>query len=315
MEPKSNFKITKISIDPLYKCPLHCKHCFVENEDITMFDDKKVSEDDWRLSIRKILELAKYIKIDEICLGGGEPLFSKGKIVAILDELQHRVSIMCTVMTSGYCINDEIIKKLKLVDEVSVSLHGHNSEIHDSFVEREGAFNTVINNIGLMIYNGINVSINSSLRRNSIDNIKHIVGLGYLLGVKHVRLLPVMYCGRAGYNLIPTIEEFDYAMEMVIHYKNIYQGEPLLILNGLYNQSNLNKKKDFNELQLEILPDLRYGVRLLGLDTKVYVVGSMLNDSIEDMIDTIDKYYNKIKLLNHDSELSGGDTPFEIIYC
>ncbi len=202
IEAKSNmdkYSSNKFSltIAPTMNCNFNCSYCY-ENK-VQGLISTKVSED-----IRKEIEKRAQEKKDiSITWYGGEPLlcmdfiteFSK-KIISICEEYQ--VTYSSTMVTNGYLVSEEMIKRIKdsQIHSLQITLDGP-APIHDKRRvlknSNQGTFSQILNAILLLHAAKIDVririnvdTVNASYIEELMDILKEhrledlIVELGYV---------------------------------------------------------------------------------------------------------------------------------------
>ena len=161
---KNNLAPAAIAWTVINRCNLTCEHC------ISHLSREKIDQD-------KIMEAClKIAKSDTklVAISGGEPLMVPN-IKEVVRELKNGNKIV-TINTNAYRIEQHIdwIIDFK-VDSVTVSIDGHNAEIHDKIRMKKGAFDSSMSAIKLLkqrrIGNFPHLGIRAVIMK---DNYKHI---------------------------------------------------------------------------------------------------------------------------------------------
>jgi pyruvate-formate lyase-activating enzyme len=126
---------------PLYtgtKCNIKCKFCYYYSE----LDKDNNSYDD---IVKELIKFKKH-GVESVDITGGEPTIHKDiiKIVRKISDMGFKVT---SLITNGIVLrNKETMKKLidAGIQNFVVSIHGHNSEIHDGLTGRDGSFNDIL---------------------------------------------------------------------------------------------------------------------------------------------------------------------------
>jgi len=139
-----------------WECNNNCMFC--SNPEMKkIFDSKNTEKMD--VSMIKI-KLSKYNpkEIKTLIFVGGEPTISKN-LFELINFSIHLGFQKIFLMTNGRMLsNKSFFKKLLKYPqiELGISIHGHNSEIHDSLTRTEGSFKQTIkgmNNLKKLVKN------------------------------------------------------------------------------------------------------------------------------------------------------------------
>jgi MoaA/NifB/PqqE/SkfB family radical SAM enzyme len=154
-------------LDVTYRCNLQCPFCYLGTDERQL--NNELSAQDW---INVIKQIPKFSNISII---GGEPLIKKG-----FKDIYHAASDhspWVNIYSNALLLNEEWINdfiKRKLLC-FSFSLDGW-KEIHDKNRNKQGAFDTVINNVDMMISkmkgnHKIIIDLKSILLDNNIEDL------------------------------------------------------------------------------------------------------------------------------------------------
>lgn len=106
------YKRTDLIVLPTNLCNFQCKHCYTN----------KLGDDSVSLRILKKILKTYHKKLRYLIItGGGEPLIIFEKICEIIN-LAKKYKIKTHLSTNGYFINKDSIKKLRNLDEISLSV-------------------------------------------------------------------------------------------------------------------------------------------------------------------------------------------------
>jgi MoaA/NifB/PqqE/SkfB family radical SAM enzyme len=137
------------------RCNFNCQHCSIS------YFQKQKDYKRW-MSLDEIGHVADALKEMNCflcCLVGGETTLRKDlcDIVSIF----HTRKILPTIITNGYLVDSVYLKKLKKAGlfNIGFSLNGGTAESHDTFVQKEGAFDKAMENIQAAQKTGLCVSI------------------------------------------------------------------------------------------------------------------------------------------------------------
>lgn len=165
-------KDKEIQIDSLKliianSCNMNCRYCYASGGNYGRENDL-MSKD----IATSVIEFVKGNNIKNICFFGGKPLLGFDIIKYICDSLKDSVSYL--IQTNGTILNEEIIKTFKKYNfDVTVSIDGY-KKINDTnrvFLNGNGSYDIISENIDKMLERGINISV---LEATVTDNTKDI---------------------------------------------------------------------------------------------------------------------------------------------
>lgn len=213
-----NNPLDVIQIEVTSSCNFNCKHCYNQGNvsSIQLPFDK----------ITEIIDDAVYMGVNRICITGGEPLVRKD-IRDILRYIDGK-NIECELFTNGFLLDEEYCEFLNdvHVSKMRISLDGKDAETHDTFRNKKGSFNKVINAIKKLKELNIPIEINSVVHRGNINDVKGLCDFFEKeLEVKH-KLDFVAKIGNAkeNYNAI-SVDIDEYCEGVYPYVKDIVQRE------------------------------------------------------------------------------------------
>ncbi len=196
-----------VQIELTTKCTNKCVHCYNFWRNDT--DHKNTS-----LSLKQISTILQKIcnaKVFDITITGGEPLLNKKGLLFCLQganryELDFSLNSNLMPLTPNY------IKELRRLGlkHILTSLLGPNAEIHDTIVQKSGAFSKTIQNIKLALKEGIGITVNMVVSSLNLKYIRETAKLVASLGVKKFAATRAGCPGNCldFSNLSITLEEF-----------------------------------------------------------------------------------------------------------
>ena len=134
-----------IQLHPSNRCNANCRFCWLHDRDQT------VSE----LPDKRWLELVEEIRaldIGEVTIsGGGEPLMRAELVLELMERLSN-IGIEGNLITNGMLITEEFARRAVEMhwNSIQVSIHGHDSSINDSIMDKKGAFDLALRGIRLL---------------------------------------------------------------------------------------------------------------------------------------------------------------------
>jgi len=176
--PAGSFAVPEsLHIELTSDCPLNCPQCY---KDRTQSVNLDVSQ------LKKIICEAAEIGVFQIALGGGEPLVYPclKEVVKLVDKL----GMACSVTTSGYGVNDDILKELKLagLKHMQISLNGSTEGIN-SF-SRDG-YNYAVNALEMLLKNEYSFGINWVARKDNLDDFPNLLRLAVKMRAGNINVL------------------------------------------------------------------------------------------------------------------------------
>lgn len=138
---------------------------------------------------------------EEVSFSGGEPLL-RDDILEIIRFAKNSDFKKIGITTNGIMLENKRFVE-NLLDEgltnISISIYGHNSRLHDRIVNKKGAFSAIgrgIKNIkGISNKKGIpvEISIITLITKENIKYLKDIFNFGSSLGIKNYIIQPFTY--------------------------------------------------------------------------------------------------------------------------
>ncbi|MBO5372299.1 MAG: radical SAM protein [Lachnospiraceae bacterium] len=190
------FPIAALQFELTSHCNLACKHCY-NNSGIHNISDA--------ITPKKWIAFAEYLVehggIFECILSGGEPLLLGDDLFQIMDIL-HEDDTIFFLITNGYLLTKEIVKKLKKYryHKIQVSIDGSTPEYHDSFRQRSGSWKKAVDGAFAVSSSGIPLKIAHCVTPYNIHNIDDMCTLAYSLGATSIMVGELCLSGRAALN-------------------------------------------------------------------------------------------------------------------
>lgn len=227
----------KITFLQTMKCNLSCRHCCVSN--LAKQSDMKFE------TAKSVLKRCLNIMADgkkSISFLGGEP-FCGDKFY---DILEYAVSLGFEVglSTNGMLI-DENFAKFAADNSINVqiSLDGTNKSEHE-FIRGEDTWEKAIKAIELLIKNDVDIQTNFVYNKLNIKNLEQYFDLMKNLGVKKIRLTPLMNMGRAKDNFerVPLDEFVDCIYNLIERRKDLVEYIDETTFMGLVLNARFSEK-------------------------------------------------------------------------
>lgn len=186
----TNELCTRAKLDTGTHCNYKCKFCYYINHlnDVTNFD-----------IIKEKIDYLEECGVKEIDLSGGESSIHKDWF-KILDYCNKRFESV-TTLSNGYKFADkEFIQKSKDygLKEILFSLHGSDEQLHDSLVQKKGAFKKLLMAIQNANDIGVVVRINCTITQDNYLHMDNFVKLVKQFNIFEINFITLNYWGDAG---------------------------------------------------------------------------------------------------------------------
>ncbi|MDD5653574.1 MAG: radical SAM protein, partial [Candidatus Omnitrophica bacterium] len=175
----------RLDINLGYICNNNCLFCYFlgRKKECVNIDGKKA---------RDIMLQAKRSGIKVFEVTGGEPALRKD-IVELVSFASGKLGIKdITVITNGSRFSDEnFVSEMKNagMNDVLISIHGANAEIHDTLTQNKGSFENAIRAIKNIVSQGISCRSNTVITSVNYKQVPEIAGLMHNLGVKQLNFI------------------------------------------------------------------------------------------------------------------------------
>ena len=166
---KKNIPVSTI-VELTYRCPLNCAHCYIDRSEVPQKDELK--KEDYFKFIDEFHTLGGIYAI----LTGGDPLLHKD-FESIFNYFRTK-KIAVSIMSSGFNPDYKLLERIakKGISTFQVSIHGHNSEIHDNFTGFTGSFDSAVSTLRTMKQLGVSVQAAISVNKKNVNFFKDILG-------------------------------------------------------------------------------------------------------------------------------------------
>ncbi|MBC7086305.1 MAG: heme b synthase [Methanomethylovorans sp.] len=185
-------------------CNLSCKHC--RGASTSQIPEGELNTQEAKNFIDEIIQMGNPILI----LSGGEPLVRKDVF-----EIAHygtQKGLRIVLATNGTLITEKTAEKLLEagIKRVSVSLDGASANSHDNFRGVPGAFNNSMKGIETLKNSGIEFQINTTVTKQNVDEIPHILKMAEDIGAKALHIFLLVPTGRGKELENEEISPFEY---------------------------------------------------------------------------------------------------------
>jgi len=154
-----------------WRCPLRCKHCYVDSSALKAADE--LGTEQWCALLDDLADMGcMYLSIT-----GGEP-FLRSDLRDIYDHARNR-RFAVSLLTSGVGVDTDLLEHMisRGLDEAQVSLHGPNAAVHDSFTGVPGSFDAAWQTLLLLRNAGVSLRAAISVTRHNVDHIDALMTL------------------------------------------------------------------------------------------------------------------------------------------
>ncbi|MDE7168907.1 MAG: radical SAM protein [Mucispirillum sp.] len=205
-------------------CNLRCVHCRSSSEAFSPVG--KFTIDKAKSFIDDIASFASPV----VVISGGEPL-TRADIFDIA-EYGSKSGLKMAMATNGMLVTDEVCEKIKSsgIRIVSMSLDGHNADIHDDFRGGiKGAFEAVERAAALFNKYNIKFIINSSFTKRNQSYIADTFRKAKALGASAWYMFLIVPTGRGEDIMSELVSKEDYEEILEWHYKMEREDEDILV--------------------------------------------------------------------------------------
>lgn len=185
-------------------CNLQCLHCCTDSGPWLPRKSQMSTE----VAIRFLRQLPS-AGVTEVMFSGGEPFF-RADFVDLL-EAADSSALEMTVNTNGYLVNRETARRVAGAGlrQLTISLDGHNAELHNSIRKHPKAFHRAVTAIGECVEAGAPVRVSGVITPGLVDHVEEWVALVHSLGARFAVLNTMFPVGRAAQNpdlLVPSTQ-------------------------------------------------------------------------------------------------------------
>ncbi len=211
-----------VHFDITPKCNSKCLYCL--SSDI-MANKKELPLKNILDVISELPSLGTWI----LLISGGEPLMRKDlfKILEHADKLD----ILTQLLTNGTLINNSIAKKLASIKRLflQISLDSCIPKHHDFHRGITGSYEKTLKGIELLKKNGLTPEIGMVITKYNLEDINDTASFLYKLGIKHVRIGPVVtYRGKGLKNekkFALSVNQLQVTGKKIIELNKKYSGK------------------------------------------------------------------------------------------
>jgi len=228
----------QVGFDITNRCMMRCLHCFNRSTSLKrneMDDEQVLHAFDEIVSIRP----------QQICICGGEPLVRVNSVIEGAQRIK-KAGIFLGMVSNGFLFEEKLANKLHELgfDQIQISLDGFR-ESHDRLRGVKGAFDKAVKAIEYLAKAGVKTLTSFSPTRFNIGEFKDYVEFARSIGVREIRIQPLMLMGEAFFNadIFPTEDQYHELVRYIKKHNFDHLCRPRFNLT------------DINEIQTSSLDD------------------------------------------------------------
>jgi len=176
---------SRVDINLGYNCNNNCLFCYFRDRKDKLFVPGFAH-------VKRRLQLARKLGIRTVEFTGGEATL-RDDIFELISFAKKELRFKgITVITNGtrFCDKNFAIKaKESGVDEILVSIHGHDAKLHNHLSGRSNAFEEAKKAITTALESGISCRTNTVINKFNFDKISDIAGMLTVLGVRKMNYI------------------------------------------------------------------------------------------------------------------------------
>lgn len=271
------------------KCLHSCLHCYKYSNSIK----------NQKIDINKLFSFFNYIKnkTPEIEFSGGDPFLYEE-----LDEIINNYynDFYFSIITSGNWKNKPSPKLIEKFDNIKLTLYGYSEKTHNYFVGNKNSFKKVIKNIQYIQRYNKNLTIQTQVKSNDIEEIENFIKLSIKIGIKNIVFGEVLMIGRA-INNKDNFNNYDFNLirNNLFSLREKYKG--IINISYIDSPKNLSKENFFNckagTLSWSVLETGDITPCTLLID-EIFYLGNIYLDDYKKLINLGFEKYNNIYINN-----------------
>jgi MoaA/NifB/PqqE/SkfB family radical SAM enzyme len=213
-----------------YECNNNCLFCY--------FRDRKQSRRNISTQKAKnLFALIRKLGIDTLEITGGEVTIREDIIELIKYAKEYLKFGKISVITNGarFCEKEFAQDAISAgVDDVLVSIHGHNATLHDRLTDRIGAFDEACRSVKNVLKLGVSCRTNTVVTQLNYTRLSDIAKVVYELGVRKVNYLffsPLDDACKTAQDLwLKYSDAAPFTKETIDRYKNKFEAISIKII-------------------------------------------------------------------------------------
>lgn len=183
-----------VKLELTHSCNLRCDFCYTDSPRHTVARTTDLDDDAWRRIVDEALELG----VIEAVVTGGEPLLRAPLTLELLERLG-AARVATVLNTNGWFVDETIADRLATLPDltVNISVDGASPGLHDAARGVPGSWRRAVRAIALLLERDVSVCVGHVVTPLNAAWVPELLEHMWLLGVRAVRLTPVVPIGAA----------------------------------------------------------------------------------------------------------------------
>jgi len=252
-------------------CNMRCKHC--GSSCSGPLPDELTTEE-----ALAVCDSLGCLGLQRITLSGGEP-FTRDDWHLIVGRLTKN-KVMTNILSNGWFIDAEIVKKAKDAGAVNVGISLDGVEETHDYIRKKGSFARIMNALDVLRELGMSTAIATSIHKKNITQLPEIKEILIAKGVKNWQLQAAMPMGNLLKHMdwIPEPEDVDRVIDFA--YDAMKEGRIRVHLSddvGYFNLKEIEVRKNAqrSEFFSGIWEGCPAGTRALGIRCNGEILGCL----------------------------------------
>ena len=198
---------TMVAWDLTTRCNMFCQHCFNGSQGGNEYDELDSS------LTQKVIEELIELKINSICLCGGEPLLKKETLEIIEKLSQNKISV--NMVTNGFLLTEKNINFMAgKLNFLQISIDGANATTHDALRNTKGAFERATSALKMAIEAKIpSVAVSFCPNRKNYWQLPDYVQVISDIGCRNIRMMHFLPQSRGLENnelMLDAVQQYEF---------------------------------------------------------------------------------------------------------
>ena len=164
-------------LDLTYRCPLHCRHCYLEGRKA---DEMTTSQ--WLSLLSELAEMGVF----RLLFSGGEVFLRRDLLTLLEAARRHRFAF--NIKTSGGPADETVLKQVAALGPgtVDISFYSQSPAVHDAVTGVAGSFESSLSTTLFLQQAGVRVRAVATLLKGFSENAAALTAGLQQAGVEHV---------------------------------------------------------------------------------------------------------------------------------
>lgn len=223
-----------------YRCNLACQFCYAGcGCRRSRQDDEMTTE-----QVYDILHIIRYeAQVPSVSFTGGEPVL-RNDLIPIVRHAKS-LSMWTNLITNGTLISSNVARSLKKagLDSAQVSIEAGNAALHDTIVQKNGAFNRSMDGLKNLMEAGIRVHTNTTISALNKEHLDDLLNLVTRLGLDKFSMNLLMPAGTSLQSLDALLVRYSEIGPAILEIKDMadalslefmwYSPTPICLFNPI----------------------------------------------------------------------------------